>query len=315
MSVKAANQGTPADGITRATREELVALRRQLPRVLTPPLDRLHTQRAGAQAAVMRGRGMDYRESRAYQPGDDVRRLDWRLTARSGRLHTKLFQEERERTLMIVLDRHPGMDFGTRRRFKSAQASRAAAMAAWLAAATGMRVGLQTFGGHDVLQRPVMGTRGALALIRTLSEWPATAMNDASSSLATGLRRIMRLAHGGSQVLLISDGGQLDEKARSALVALRRQAHVRVLVVADVLETALPPSGRYPMAWQGHAQAVDLESEAARRHFRDTLGRGPSHLARLAGELGLRCRRIGTGEETLRPLAELLGIRLGGRQR
>jgi hypothetical protein len=84
---------------------------------------------------------MDYAESRVYQPGDDVRRLDWRLTARSGELHTKLFQEEREGRLLVVLDTHPSMRFGTRVRFKSVQAARAAAVAGWYAVRAGERVG------------------------------------------------------------------------------------------------------------------------------------------------------------------------------
>ena len=84
---------------------------------------------------------MDYAESRVYQPGDDVRRLDWRLTARSGELHTKLFQEEREGRLLILLDTHASMRFGTRVRFKSVQAARAAALAGWYAVRAGERVG------------------------------------------------------------------------------------------------------------------------------------------------------------------------------
>lgn len=101
------------DGRTRVNLDELIGLRARVAHSALVPSES-HAARAGQQSSRLYGRGMDYAESRAYQPGDDVRRLDWRLTARSGKLHTKLFQEEREGRLLILLDRHPGMRFGTR---------------------------------------------------------------------------------------------------------------------------------------------------------------------------------------------------------
>lgn len=82
--------------------------------------------RSGGNASRWRGRGVDFRESRIYQPGDEIRHMDWRVTARSGKPHTKLFEEEREQGLLLAMDLNPGMRFGTRVRFKSVQAARAA---------------------------------------------------------------------------------------------------------------------------------------------------------------------------------------------
>lgn len=114
------------DGRVSVSLAELLAQRARAARKPLP-LRRSRAAPAGPQASRVHGRGMDYAESRAYQPGDDVRRLDWRLTARSGKLHTKLFQEEREGRLLVLLDTHASMRFGTRARFKSVQAARAAA--------------------------------------------------------------------------------------------------------------------------------------------------------------------------------------------
>jgi uncharacterized protein (DUF58 family) len=311
----AATRYQAVPGITHATREELIALRRQLPRRLEAPMDRVHGPRAGTQSSVMRGRGMDYRESRAYQPGDDVRRLDWRLTARSGRLHTKLFQEEREKRLLVVLDTNASMQFGTRCRFKSAQAARAAALAVWLGVASDMQVGLALFGDRSVLVRPGAGARGALGVIQALGAAPPQPVRQAREPLSRALQRITRLARGGSQVVIISDGDSLDDDAAARLVALRRHAHVRILVVADALESELVPPGTYPLAWQDGVRSVALESRAARTRFRDALGRAPRRLQHLAGKLGLPCRRIDTAGEPLHAVAELMGITLGARGR
>lgn len=303
------------EGITCVTRSELAALRRQLPRRLAAPMDRLHSNRAGVQASVMRGRGMDYRESRAYQRGDDVRRMDWRLTARSGRLHTKVFQEERERTLWLLLDTHASMHFGTRRRFKSVQAARAAALAAWLAAAMSMRVGLACFGTRRDSASPRAGTRGALGVIHALADasTPGEGAAGDAESLSQALLRIARMARSGSQVLVLSDGDSVDDATRANLVALRRHARVRILQVNDALESSLPPPGRYPLSWQGKVRTVDLESASARARFRQDLGRGALALRQMARELGLPCRRIDTEQEPLAAVAALLGVNMQGR--
>ena len=120
------------------TLAELVALRAQVQRVPQPRQGRHGVH--GPAPSKLRGRGMEYAESREYTIGDDVRRMDWRLTARSGRAHTKLFQAERERLTLLVADTAPELYFGTRVRFKSVQAARAGAVAVWSALQSGDRI-------------------------------------------------------------------------------------------------------------------------------------------------------------------------------
>ncbi len=180
------------DGRVRVSLAELIALRNRVARLRLLPQDSRAT-RVGTQTSRLYGRGMDYAESRAYQPGDDVRRLDWRLTARSGRLHTKLFQEEREGQLLILLDQHASMRFGTRARFKSVQAARAASLAAWYAVRAGERVGLMLFGGNTHLQRPRAGVRGALDVCGALARCDADP-SDRQESLSQALQHVMRAA-------------------------------------------------------------------------------------------------------------------------
>lgn len=110
------------DGITRVDLEDLIALRVRAGR---PRAARVHarTSQAGGHVSALRGRGMDYAESRVYQAGDDARNIDWRRTARSGKWHTKLFEAERERSLLLLIDTHATMRFGTRVRYKSVAAA------------------------------------------------------------------------------------------------------------------------------------------------------------------------------------------------
>ncbi|MBB6186571.1 DUF58 domain-containing protein [Rhodanobacter sp. MP7CTX1] len=294
------------DGRSQVSLAELISLRARVTRARMAPLPS-RAARSGQQSSRLYGRGMDYAESRVYQAGDDVRRLDWRLTARSGKLHTKLFQEDREGCLLIVLDTHASMRFGTRVRFKSVQAARAAACAAWYAVQAGERVGVMAFGHADQLLRPQAGSRGALAVCGALAGWDALPSSDKEEPLADALIRAGRVLHGASRVLLISDGFSCDTRARLRLLDLTRHAGVSVLVVADALEQALAPPGRYPMEHAGERSEVLLQSERQRREFQRALGAGPARLGELAQSLGLRHGSIDTSSDPFASVATLLG--------
>lgn len=299
-----------ADGRTRVGLAELVALRARVAKAALPRLES-RAMRAGQQSSRLYGRGMDYAESRVYQPGDDVRRLDWRLTARSGRLHTKLFQEEREGRLLILLDAHESMRFGTRVRLKSVQAARAAALAAWYAVRAGERVGLMSFGNGYQSLRPQAGTRGALAVCGALADWDADDHVPQGEPLSEALLRAGRLMHGANRVLLISDGLSCDEAARGRLLDLSGKAGIRVLVVADALELGLPPAGRYPMEHDGVRRDVTLFGERQRREFQQVLGAGQARLNSMAQSLGLPHVTIDTAADPLDAIMTLLapGVR------
>lgn len=294
-----------ADGRTRPQLAELVALRSRVAKAALPRLES-HAARAGAQSSRLYGRGMDYAESRVYQSGDDVRRLDWRLTARSGRLHTKLFQEEREGRLLILLDTNESMRFGTRVRFKSVQAARAAALAAWYVVRAGERVGLMEFGQRRRLLRPDGGVHGALAVCGALADESAVKEGGGAETLSDALLRAHRLMHGANRVLLISDGLEADASAKGRLLDLRRKAGVRVLVVADPLELGLPPAGRYPLEHAGERREVALFGERQRREFQQRLGVGQARLNELAQSLGLPHRTIDTAADPLDAVLSLL---------
>ncbi|WP_426690195.1 DUF58 domain-containing protein [Rhodanobacter ginsengiterrae] len=307
-----ASRSADGDGRSQVSLAELIALRARVGRVrMAPMLSR--AARNGQQSSRLYGRGMDYAESRVYQAGDDVRRLDWRLTARSGKLHTKLFQEDREGCLLILLDTHASMRFGTRTRFKSVQAARAAAAAAWYAVRAGERVGVMAFGHADQLIRPQAGPRGALAVCGALAEWDAASAPDRVDPLSDALARASRLLHGASRVLLISDGFSSDETARKRLLDLGRHAQVSVLVVADVLELAPVEPGRYPLEHAGERCDVVLQSERQRADFQRVLGAGPARLGELAQSLGLRRASMDTRADAFDTVSGLLGTRKAAR--
>ena len=210
------------------------------------PGGKVTTHVAGQAASPFRGRGMEFDEARVYRAGDDVRAIDWRVTARTGTVHTKLFREERERPVFVLLDCRDGMRFGTRVRFKSVLAARVAATLSWIAHDGGDRLAGFLLGPRGLESLPSTRTRhGLLAWLHLVSEATRgrpgagdSVANDASLSQA--LRRLRRVCRPGALVFVISDFDDLDDIAEAELARLSLHAHVTTILVHDPLEVALP---------------------------------------------------------------------------
>ena len=263
MATNASPVGT--DGIV-PTLAELVALRAAVQGRRPPRRGRHGT--SGQALSPLRGRGMEYAESREYAQGDDARHIDWRLTARSGKPHTKLFQAERERLTLLVADTAPSLYFGTRTRFKSVQAARAAALVAWAAVHGGDRIGAVGFGpGLNAEVKPGGGPRGALRVLRALVEWDAIAARGGpAESLSQALQRAHRLARPGTRVIVLTDGFSADAAAEGPLSLLAGHCDVATVLLSDALEQAAPPPARY--AVRSEAGRVLLDFAAARTRAR-----------------------------------------------
>jgi len=211
---------------------------------------RLSSRAPAAGAAVSRrlGRGLDFAETRSYQPGDDVRLIDWRVTARSGQAHTKLFVEERERPVLLVVDARASMRFATRGMYKSVMAARLAAVLGWSAVAARDRVGGFVIGDDWHAEvRPRSGRRGLMALFRAIVAGQRRVPLDAAGQLGDSLARLRHVAQPGSTVVVLSDFGGFDDSARRALGAQLHRLDLLAVQVSDPLERALPDAGRYEL--------------------------------------------------------------------
>jgi len=242
---------------------------------------RTYGEAAGNWLSPLRGHGMEYDESRPYTPGDDVRRLDWRVTARTRKPYTKMFREERERPLLLWLDLRAPMFFATRGSFKAVQAARIAALGAWAAIAHGDRVGALLFDEHDhVEMRPQRGRAAVFYLIRRLLAHPAWQREHggerASADLAErGLARLARVARPGSLLFLLSDLRGLQQVADGPYLS-RLAWHSDVVQVAfiDPLERELPPEGSYRVSDGRRIVNLNVEpgmAAAYRERFRQRL--------------------------------------------
>jgi len=248
--------------------DDLLAMRLRAAR-LAQLAQRVAGSHAAVHASRFRGRGVDYAESRVYQPGDDIRQMDWRVTARTGRPHTKLFTEERERSVLVVLNCNPSMRFGTRVRFKSVQAARAAALLAWATALSGDRIGAIGYGpGLNAEVKPGGGVRGALRCLRAFVEWDAITRGAKDSvPLSQALQRARRLAHPGTQVILFTDGFDCDEAAEPALTMLAEHCDVAAVILSDPLEHVAPPPASYALQGEGGPVLIDFSAQQTRARW------------------------------------------------
>ena len=273
--------------------------------------------RAGVRVSRLRGRGMEYSESRIYLPGDDIRRIDWRVTARTGRPHTKLFHEERDRPVLFVVDLGDHMRFGTRGAFKSVVAAEAASLLAWAAAENGDRVGGLVLGdGLAAESRMMGGRRGALGLFRALAG--AGIETDAPADgggLEDALARALRVARPGTLVIAISDFSRLRGPAQRHLAKLREHNDLLCVWVHDRLEAVPPPPARYPIGDGRRTATLDTRSgeivRAVMQRFEDI----ETRITTACERAGAVLVRIRCGDDVRRVLRQDLTGRLRRRRR
>lgn len=303
---------------TWVTAQDLIQMQQYAGRIDLTRTRSARAQLAGNHLSRFRGRGMDYQESRAYQAGDDIRSMDWRVTARTGAPHTKLYQEERERPVILFLDLNPGMFFGSRGMLKSVVAARAAALIAWAAAAHGDRIGGMVFnGGHRDLQ-PRGGKHGVLRLIRQLVEKtdPRTGVNAPvpTGGLNTALSRLRRVSRPGSLIVLLGDYYGIDGESGNHLLHLRQHSDVVAIQIVDPLEEAPPVGARYGVIAAGTPGVLDTRAASAQRAYESYFRCHHQAVAAILRSRAIPLLRLGTEEDVGASLHRQFAADIGHRR-
>ncbi len=296
--------------VVQVEHQELIQLRQKARDLRLDSRQPARSSIAGNHGSRFRGRGMDYLESRGYQPGDDIRSMDWRVTARSGRAHVKVYQEERERPVVTMIDLGPGMFFATRGAFKSVVAARAAALIGWAAVRNGDRIGALLFnGGHREI-RPLGGQRGVLRLIRELvpASDPRAGMTAKAGDnhLDEALGRLRRVARPGSLVFILSDFYAIGEDTHRHLQQLRKHNDVIACQIVDALELEVPPPGQYAVTDGSHNGILDTRSGKHRQACQDYFAAHHQAVRTLMSQCAVPLLQLSTSDD----VAERLRIAL-----
>jgi uncharacterized protein (DUF58 family) len=277
--------------------------------------DKILARQSGDYQSPFKGRGMEFDESRLYQAGDDIRNIDWRVTARTGKTHTKLFREERERQIFLWVDLRASMFFATRGKYKAVMASRMASLLAWSAIHHGDRVGGVIFSddSHNEL-KPQRGKSGALRLINNLVKHPSWQNNDAVIQDKTaGMRsliRLRRLARPGSMIFMMSDFRNLDEKMESQLILLSRHTDVVMVLIYDQLEQSLPSAGLYRVSNGEEEIMLDTYDHKRIENYHAHFVTHQQRLERLAKSASIHLINCSTEDDALGVLQSGLGRKI-----
>ena len=216
------------------------------------PSQPLHSIRSGKHSSRLRGRGLNFEELRHYRPGDDIRSLDWKVTNRTGKPHVRTYTEERERSVVVVVDQRIGMFFGSIDRMKSVVAAEAAALSAWRVLGVGDRVGAVVF--NDTGLVPIRPHRSSASVVRICQQIqrmnhelradaiiePAVGLNDVkSNAINNAIDEAARMcAHDGLMVI-VSDMAGWNEQTVTLLRRFSIHNDALVALVYDPLETEL----------------------------------------------------------------------------
>ncbi|MEN8213731.1 MAG: DUF58 domain-containing protein [Pseudomonadota bacterium] len=281
------------------------------------PRQPVHSILNGRYASRVRGRGLNFEEIRQYRPGDDVRSIDWKVTARMRQAHSRVFTEERDRPVLFLVDQRIEMFFGTKLLMKSVVAAEAAALGAWRVLSTGDRVGGLVFDDRQIDEiRPGRSRQTVMQLLKSITRFNQAMRADAGIEANPGmlnraLKSALRLAGHDFLVVIISDFMGADDDTEKLLKQLTAHNDVLGVLVHDPSATNLPGSDDL-VATDGRLQArLSLGEERTRRDVESFTSGRISTLLGYRETIGVPMLPLSTGEEVAHQVQRLLGFRRG----
>ncbi len=265
----------------------------------------------GPYKTKIRGRGMEFEDVRQYQAGDDIRNIDWRVSARTGKAYSKVFHEEREKPVLIAIDQRQQMFFASQKAMKSVVAADLASYIAWAAQKKGDRIGALIF--NDAAQkdiRPKNQRKTVLQILHFLcqynqalssfSKMPQRSINDA-------LLELKRVAKPGSQIFIISDFADMNNDSSSLLHDLAQHSELMALNIIDPLEKALP-NKNFLKASDGMKQIVfNAQKKQTRQDYLQRFEDRLAFLKNLFGKYQIPLINVHTTDDPLAVLQHYLG--------
>jgi uncharacterized protein (DUF58 family) len=272
-SMRKRKPGSETRADVYADLDELMRLRFKASGFSFLPRQPIHSILSGRHASRLRGRGLNFEELRNYLPGDDTRNIDWRVTARTREPYVRVYTEEKDRTVWLLVDQRVSMFFGSRWKMKSVVAAEAAAAAAWRVLSQGDRVGAIIFDDSDMQLVPPHRSEQRVAQILKHVVRKNHAL-DAKSGIKPGphmlnraLKRVSALARHDCLICLIGDGTGIDEDTRKYVTRLTEHNDVLSVFVYDPLEQTLPQAGRLVFSDERSQLEFNTSERALREAF------------------------------------------------
>ncbi|HLA30611.1 MAG TPA: DUF58 domain-containing protein [Pseudomonas sp.] len=300
----------PTQPGVRVSLGELIEMRHRVREVQLFSTPARRSPLIGLHHSKLRGRGVDFDQVRVYQAGDDVRSIDWRVTARTQEPHTKLFHEERERPIYILVEQSKRLFFGSGLMFKSVLAAQAASLIGWAALGHNDRIGGLVFGDleqHEI--KPRRSKQSLLQLLNRLARANQALCSDSQGSrdsFGLALRRAREVLRPGSLVVILCDERTLSDSSEQQLLLLARHTDLLLLPLSDPLDHALPAAGLLRFTEQGAQLELDTQDAELRQAYRSLGAARQARWQRLAQKLGVPLLALSTQREMVEQLREHL---------
>jgi uncharacterized protein (DUF58 family) len=295
--------------------DNLVAIRHLAKLLPIHKQKKVLNEMAGVHTSNLRGRGVDFSEVRGYQAGDDIRAMDWRVTARTQTPHIKVFREERERPVMVVCDLRSSMFFGTQHAFKSVLAADITSLLSWSALNNGDRIGALLFDDHHETDiRPKPGRKQVMHVLHELSQFkPALAnttaiMNATTSRLADMCRHTRRVSRPGSTIYFISDWQDFDTDCERQLHQISKHNDVVAINIFDAFEENILPLGSYPLTDGKQRLQLECYSKAQGLEHQQAFQQRQQELKQRTLKLGVPLINLQAQNDIITELRKGLGL-------
>ena len=253
--------------------DELVEQKKYLP-YIKKHSNNVTSDMAGDIRSAFKGRGMEFEEVRTYGFGDDVRDIDWRVTARKDDVYTKVFSEEKDREVYVVLDLSPYMLFGTKKELKSVSASKIASLLGWQSMANKDRFGLIIYDGVDTkVFKPQSNQKNLMAILKTISETSIKVLEKAKdkiqpeANISDPLQYLQYSVKNKAIIFVVSDFNNVSETALKTLIYLTKKCRVYCINVYDYIEEISPESGEYKVEYNGEKLVFNSSSKEFKRTY------------------------------------------------
>jgi len=298
------------------TLDDLLRLRHSAKGFSFLPKQPVHSLLAGRHASRLRGRGLEFEELRRYHEGDDVRAIDWRATARLGEPQLRVYTEERDRPVILLVDQRLSMFFGSRGAMKSVVAAEAAALAAWRVTSLGDRVGGIVFSENvlgEIRPRARQAAIGPLfaAIVRANRALKADDSRAAEPGLFNvALSNALRLLSHDGLLVLITDAAGANAETVRLVTEITAHNDVLCLFVFDPLEEMLPDIGRVVVAEAGRQIEIQSSSAGLRSRFAAGFAQRRSAIEGFSRRHAIPMLPLSTERDTMAQLQEMLGRRL-----
>jgi uncharacterized protein (DUF58 family) len=260
------------------------------------------SQFSGGKKSLFKGRGIDFEEVRPYAFGDDVRSIDWRVTARKMKPHTKIFQEEREKPHIIILDQSLSMLFGSSNYLKSVAACHCAAVLAWAVLKNGDRIGGVIFNNDNLIEiKPKRSQKSIVNLLNHAAEMSKSLLTtqiteDANTHyMNKALRHARRVAKSGNQLFIISDFYSIDDEMEASISKLSKHNQLMLILVYDVLEQQLPKPALYSISNGEQLSQVNTANKKLKHAFTKIYEQRQQRITNLAEKYGIAIISIDSG--------------------